>query len=120
MNFALTLVITALAISMFFLKQEHKIIVMWFSLMCFAGFPELKTIGVLLNIPTCFFLSELGNIRSSLRHYNRPWLLVILMVIIIAMAVLYFTSPHYYKENGVKGALLILVFELTRKYFFLL
>lgn len=109
-----------MAVSMFFLKQEHKIIVMWFSLMCFAEFPELKTLGVLLNIPTCFFLSELGNIRSSLHHYNRPWLLIILMVIIIAMAILYFTSPHYYKENGVKGALLILVFELIRKYFFLL
>ena len=120
MNFTLTIVITALAISMFFLKQEHKIMLMWLSLMCFAEFPELKTIGVLLNVPTCFFLSELGNIRSTLRYYHRPWLTTIMVAIIIAMVILYFASPHYFDEDGVKGAVLIFVFELTRKYFFFL
>lgn len=94
--------------------------VLWFSLMCFTEFPELKTIGVLLNVPTCFFLSEFNNIRSSLHYFNKSWLTFILIVIIIAMVILYFASPHYFEEDGLKGAFLIIVFELIRKYFFLL
>lgn len=121
MKFALTIVITVLALSMFFLKREQKIMVLWFSLMCLSSQAlELKAIGVLLNVPTCFFLSELGNIRSSLRHYNRPWLIFILSVIIIATVILYFSSPHLFNDDGVKNALSIIVFELIRKYFFLL
>ena len=36
------------------------------------------------------------------------------------MFIFYFTSPHYCYEGGIKGALSIFVFELIRKYFFIL
>lgn len=116
----LTIVITLMAVSMFFIKREYKIMVLWFSLMCCSQFPELNTIGVLLNVPTCLFLSEYGYIRSSLHNFNKPWIKTILVVIIISMIILYFTSPHYCYEGGIKGALSIFVFELIRKYFFIL
>ena len=115
----LTIAITLMALSMFFIKQEYKILVLWFSLMCCSQFPEVQTVGVLLNVPTCFFISEIRNIRLTLRYFNQHWLSFILTIIIIATIILYFASPHCY-NGGLKGALSLFVFELVRKYFFLL
>ena len=119
MNLVLVGISTVLAISMFFLKSDYKMMLMWFYLMCLRMFPEIPTLGVLINIPMCFFLSEFRNIIYTYNCFRGTWLAITVPVICISMVVLFFASPHYCKDMGIVGGVSIFVFELVKKYFFI-
>lgn len=118
MSLVFTIIIATLSLSMFFLRREQKMMLLWFSLLCLDVFPQIKTVGVVLNIPTCFLLSESSIILRTLRNYNQSWLKVILVVISLSMIVLFFASPHS-RELGITGFISIIEFELIQKYFFI-
>ena len=93
--------------------------IMWFTLMCMTTLPQLKTIGVVLNLPTCFFLSEISHIWKSWNYEKKRWLSFVVITVIIATILLYFTSHNYY-EKGIVGGIAIVEEELIKKYFFLI
>ena len=104
---------------MFFLKREQKMMLFWFSIMCLTAFPNIPFIGAILNIPTCFLLSEYTTIKKSWRALKRPWLSLIFSFIVIGVIAFYIFSPHYH-ELGLMGVISVVEFEIISKYLVLI
>lgn len=117
MSIIYSAIMAFLALSMFFLRRDQKLALLWFSMMCLVAFPQFKEISSILNIPTCYLLSEMVNITRSWRKFVPSWLSKILILMVAATIVLYFTSPHY---EGIKGAVVMAEEELVKKYLFII
>ena len=116
LSFFFQLLLAALALSMFFVKQETKYHIFLFSIICltaitvsFVPFGNCKYI-----LSYCFLLSEWKNISSYIKRFKELnlWKLVIAMM--IATIIWSITSPHC---NNVIEFLRLLIMELIGKYF---
>lgn len=116
LSFFFQLLLAALALSMFFVKQETKYHIFLFSIICltaitvsFVPFGNCKYI-----LSYCFLLSEGKNISSYIKRFKELnlWKLVIAMM--IATIIWSITSPHC---NNVIEFLRLLIMELIGKYF---
>ena len=95
---------------------KKEMMILWFSLMCLTAFPQIKVISSVLNIPTCFLLSEIKAVPAVLHRIK--WLYGVIIMMVMASIVLYFSSPHYL-ETGIQGAISMFEEELIRKYLFI-
>ena len=93
-------IVILLCISMFFIKREYKVAILYFSLTVLFSVPNTYPGGKFLTLPMCFFLSEIPNYKSIFHHLIRSKLIIPISVMVLATFVLLFFSPHYHSFLG--------------------
>ena len=109
-------IVICLCISMFFIKREYKIAILYFSMMILFSVPKTYPGGKIFTLPMCFFLSELVGMKWTAISLKNSKLWIPLTMIVIATIILCVTSPHY---QSVIGLFRLFNKELICKYFYL-
>ena len=114
MSALLTIILVIVSLSMFVLDREHKLAVMFFYFMGMKCFQSPPILGSLLNIPVCFFLSEVPYLKEIISKLKSNLLLYLSIGMVVITLVLFFNSPHYL---SLKGLSQLIRSELLGKYF---
>lgn len=116
LSFLFQFLLAALALSMFFVKQETKYYIFLFSIICltavtvpFVFFGNCKYI-----LSYCFLLSEWKNISFYIKRFKELKLWELAVAMILATVIWSITSPHC---NDVIEFLRLFLIELIGKYF---
>ncbi len=113
-----SIIVLIVSISMFFIKQETKIIILLVTYVLFSAFTVPIPYGNSFYIePICLLLSEIRNINNYLRESKLTIVPFLFFILIFSFLILYVSSPHY------KGSLVQLfrlsMSELVCVYFVL-
>ena len=102
---------------MFKVSREYKVAILLLSSICLdaVAFNFVPFGGSRYILSHCFILSEIPRVWQHIKTFKKTIIYALLLIVIMAVIVLIFNSPHY--NNNLTNILRLFIMEVTGKYF---